>query len=157
MLLWAFVGAVYGIAVWHRLERQFVRHALPTPEPRSTRRPCRPRLGGARPALVGLVRNASMSGNRPTTWHEYRRQRTRCLLICLGGVPAAALLGLIVPAAFPILVIAWFAGSLWSSMVLSYFKCPRCGKPFIIRASGGYNGFARKCLNCGLPKWSEPA
>jgi hypothetical protein len=31
LLLWAFVGALYGIAVWHRLERQCVRHALPTP------------------------------------------------------------------------------------------------------------------------------
>ena len=32
--------------------------------------------------------------------------------------------------------------------------CPRCGLPFL-RGPSGENGFARQCLNCGLPKW-EP-
>jgi len=31
--------------------------------------------------------------------------------------------------------------------------CPRCGLPFL-RGPAGENGFARRCLNCGLPKWA---
>ena len=99
-----------------------------------------------------------MSSNKPTTWLEYRRQRTLCLFVCLGGIPAAALISMVIPNAGVVSVvgIAWFVSSVWLSMSLSYFKCPRCGKPFIIREGGGYNGFTRKCLNCGLPKWSAP-
>jgi hypothetical protein len=33
------------------------------------------------------------------------------------------------------------------------WPCPRCAKPFL-RGPTGSNGFARRCLNCGLPKWS---
>lgn len=35
------------------------------------------------------------------------------------------------------------------------FKCPRCNKPFYRRAAF-YNGFTRKCLNCGLKKYDVP-
>lgn len=31
--------------------------------------------------------------------------------------------------------------------------CPRCDLPFL-RGPTGENGFARHCLNCGLPKWA---
>jgi predicted RNA-binding Zn-ribbon protein involved in translation (DUF1610 family) len=106
---------------------------------------------------TGIGRATRRAPNPPSTWAEYKWQRNRFLLICFGGFLAAALVGMIVPAAFPIFLIAWFAGSVWSSMTLSYFKCPACGKPFIIRESGGHNGFTSKCLNCGLAKWSGPA
>jgi predicted nucleic acid-binding Zn-ribbon protein len=37
---------------------------------------------------------------------------------------------------------------------LQNFRCPRCGEKF--GSSGFYhNVFARKCLNCGLPKYSS--
>lgn len=98
-----------------------------------------------------------MAPNPRTTWAEYKWRRKRFLLICFGGFLAASLGSFIVPAAVPIFLLAWFVGFVWSSMTLSYFRCPACGKPFIIRKTGGYNGFTSKCLNCGLPKWSEPA
>jgi len=90
-------------------------------------------------------------------WLEYKHQRNRCLLICLGGIPAAAAIGLVLPSIAPLAITAWFVASIWFSMKLSYFKCPRCEKPFIISKTRGYNGFTQKCLNCGLPKWSDPA
>lgn len=41
----------------------------------------------------------------------------------------------------------------------SYWKCPRCQKPFFRspRWYGTliYNLFAQQCANCGLPKWAE--
>ena len=48
----------------------------------------------------------------------------------------------------------------------SNFACPRCGKPFFRRfddrpwrRSWVHNPFARRCMHCGLPKWSgrDPA
>lgn len=93
----------------------------------------------------------------PSTWARYRFERNRCLLIVFGGFALAALISILIPGAYLFLLPVWFAASVWSSMTLSYFKCPQCGKPFIIKESGGYNGFTSKCLNCGLRKWSSPA
>ena len=40
------------------------------------------------------------------------------------------------------------------------FRCPRCGKWFHTRTTpapiGQTNPFARMCLNCGLPRWTDP-
>src|SRR5271170_5693084 len=98
-----------------------------------------------------------MYRSAPTTWLEYKQKRSRLLMICLGGFLAVAVIGLFIPRIVPIVGTIWFVVSVWSSMAFSYFKCPRCGKPFIIKESGGYNGFTRKCLNCELPKWSTPS
>jgi predicted RNA-binding Zn-ribbon protein involved in translation (DUF1610 family) len=97
-----------------------------------------------------------MAPNPRTTWAQYKWQRMRFLLICFGGLFATLVVGLVIPVLVPICLIAWFIGFVWSSMTLSYFKCPACARPFIIRETGGYNGFTSKCLNCGLPKWAEP-
>ncbi|MGI8788312.1 MAG: hypothetical protein ACR2HG_11185 [Pyrinomonadaceae bacterium] len=41
----------------------------------------------------------------------------------------------------------------------THWKCPRCGQPFFRRPDWlgkiFYNLFARRCMNCGLPKWAE--
>jgi endogenous inhibitor of DNA gyrase (YacG/DUF329 family) len=41
----------------------------------------------------------------------------------------------------------------------SYWKCPRCQKPFFRssrwRGTLMYPIFTRQCMNCGLPKWAE--
>jgi ribosomal protein L37E len=43
-----------------------------------------------------------------------------------------------------------FAGSqVWRVM----WRCPRCGRQFFF--SGLINVFARRCMHCGLPKWSQ--
>src|SRR5579859_2425675 len=39
-----------------------------------------------------------------------------------------------------------------------YWSCPRCGKPFHMRVgrlARWQNVFARRCVNCGLPKWVD--
>ena len=37
---------------------------------------------------------------------------------------------------------------------LTYWRCPRCSKPFFTRLLWG-NLFAHRCLHCGLAKWSD--
>jgi hypothetical protein len=89
-------------------------------------------------------------------WTEYRGIR-RCaylplmvfLLGILGAIAApvlqveAAVLG-----ALPVLVVYGSGLTRW--------PCPRCGKPFH-STRWGYNAFARRCLNCGLPRWADPS
>ena len=51
--------------------------------------------------------------------------------------------------------LAWMGALVIVGNLAIGFRCPRCGEPFF-RWSWGYNGFARKCVHCGLPKWAEP-
>ena len=34
-----------------------------------------------------------------------------------------------------------------------YLPCPRCGQAFL-KGPSGHSGFARRCVNCNLPKWA---
>jgi len=94
-------------------------------------------------------------------WQDYRRMRRRLLWVVLGGL---LLLGLsILPAATrhsakPVLAaLAVVVGTtLWASVSLSTFPCPRCGKPFALDKNTR-DGFTRACLHCQLPKWSNPS
>jgi hypothetical protein len=88
-------------------------------------------------------------------WGDYRRRRRWFLRVVVGGVVIAALLaalstwltlGIVV---FWVLGVPWIISVLVVAVLLQFFKCPRCHQPF----SNG-NPFARKCLHCGLPKWS---
>jgi hypothetical protein len=47
----------------------------------------------------------------------------------------------------------WFIGSAVVVIRRSLFRCPRCRKPFY-RRRFWKNDFARRCMNCGLPKWA---
>jgi hypothetical protein len=35
------------------------------------------------------------------------------------------------------------------------FRCPRCGQKYDRRSRFNLNGFAKKCVYCGLPKYSS--
>jgi hypothetical protein len=92
-------------------------------------------------------------------WQDYRRRSRLGLLLFLGYVPGVALLGLPLTLLFssgiPILVVAgaWMlALSVIGNRGLAW-RCPRCGEHFF-RGSWYYNSFARRCVHCGLPKWS---
>lgn len=37
---------------------------------------------------------------------------------------------------------------------MKQFRCPRCGKPFF-QARWYHNDVARRCVHCGLKKWSD--
>jgi hypothetical protein len=52
-------------------------------------------------------------------------------------------------------IIPYILALLIISNLASNFRCPRCGSRFYAWGPWGlgHNGFARKCRNCGLPKW----
>ena len=94
-------------------------------------------------------------------WQDYRQRRKRLLWVVVGGLAVFGLSFLPAKAwhsgkpVFAALVL--FAGAaLWSSLSVSAFPCPLCGKPFThddhIR-----DEFTQECVHCGFPKWSNPA
>ena len=95
-------------------------------------------------------------------WMEYRRVQWRSLglvvlLFWAGGALSTALLEAVVPQAprwaWPAAVLPWVIAAIAASQPAIKAPCPRCGKPF--HATFWYhNGFARRCIHCGLPKWS---
>jgi hypothetical protein len=99
-----------------------------------------------------------MSPSSP--WNEYRRRRAVCWLAMILWMPAtlAAVpfspngLGLAAPM-FVVFILGGVVVNRLGHRVL-HFPCPRCLRPFF-QASWYYNYFARRCLHCGLPKWSE--
>jgi len=64
-----------------------------------------------------------------------------------------ALVGVCLVTAFGFLIFTWHRWAAW--------PCPRCKLPFCIVGRNIYaltwrNPFARKCVNCGLKKWTCP-
>ena len=54
---------------------------------------------------------------------------------------------------FPIIAI-WFVFVVAADYAALSFSCPRCDKPFF-RTLFFRNGFAKKCVHCGLQKWAD--
>jgi hypothetical protein len=98
-------------------------------------------------------------------WDEYKRLRSFCFLIWLGGVPFLAVLSYLLGLASPrfaeyvffILGLAWIVSWIYFAASLQSWSCPRCGNRF--SATWWYNKsiFARKCVHCGLRKFEVPA
>ncbi len=94
-------------------------------------------------------------------WEEYRRRRKVWLFAVIGYVPivfAVALLSMSLFSTFtPAFVVAfvWMAFLAIAGNLVIRFPCPRCGKWFFARW-WYYNGFARRCVHCGLPKYTDP-
>jgi hypothetical protein len=53
-----------------------------------------------------------------------------------------------------VLELCWIAVFFVTAIRLQSFRCPRCGEKFFV-SSKYHNVFARRCLNCGLPKYSN--
>jgi hypothetical protein len=49
----------------------------------------------------------------------------------------------------------WITASFITGFRAQRFRCPQCGKPFFV-GRWAVNNWARRCVHCGLPKWSEP-
>src|SRR5262245_52533269 len=109
-----------------------------------------------------------MEGEYSQEWTELRRLRTRMLILVLALIATVMFMPVVNLAAdqlSPLFGFGWVA--IWAILVLrllftvgehTYWSCPRCGKSFH-RLFGSFwnwdNPFARRCLNCGLPKWME--
>jgi hypothetical protein len=94
-------------------------------------------------------------------WRDLRRRSLifwlAYLTMVAGGVTAfqftpASDLGhlAIIGAGISLLMASVAAGAYRSS-----FRCPRCGK-FFFESRFMHHTFARKCMNCGLPRGAEP-
>jgi hypothetical protein len=93
-------------------------------------------------------------------WNEYKRRRNLFLLALLGYMPVVATLGSLIARVFhtetlfPIVAFGWMGFLAISALRLNCWPCPRCGKWFA--ATWWYrNPFARRCVHCGLPKYSN--
>jgi hypothetical protein len=95
-------------------------------------------------------------------WTGYQRTRTRSTRLFLalffgGGVATAALVAAAGDRApewlGPVAILPWIVAAIVKSQAAIRAPCPRCGQPFN-STTWGHNGFARRCLHCGLPKWS---
>jgi MFS family permease len=131
--------------------------------------------GVGREAAAGaghLADPLSTSSNRAQksyadSWRLYRRlRRTQWIgvLIPLVGVPLFFTLDRWIPLAAellaPISLTAGFITLVVARIRLGRFRCPRCTEDFFRRRTRWLeysNPFARRCLNCGLPKWAEEA
>src|SRR5947208_2186536 len=92
-------------------------------------------------------------------WKEYRRRYRLFFTIFLSYVPGVAAIGILVTrwsgSEVPIYFVAgaWMLAFAVTSVRLSTFPCPRCGKWFFA-AWYFHNPLARRCVHCGLPKWA---
>jgi hypothetical protein len=93
------------------------------------------------------------------SWKGYRKRRRLFWIVFLTYLPGASFIGILLERIFnseyPIYVVAilWMIAFAVTGLRLTYWKCPRCDNHFF--AKRWYvNQFARKCLHCGLPKWT---
>jgi hypothetical protein len=103
-------------------------------------------------------------------WRDYRKRRfvlwtvvltfIPCIItsVFLIGAPLSALTGIdAYYFVLPILVF-WTIMLMVAYLRLQFFCCPRCGKwfftTFFLWLFLSHRPFARKCVNCDLPKWA---
>jgi hypothetical protein len=95
-------------------------------------------------------------------WREYRKRRNLALFAFLGYMPVVFLIGVVAIRLFQTTVPFYVAAFSWmifyavASLRCSSFRCPRCGKWFFAKW-WYHNGFARRCVHCGLPKYASLA
>lgn len=91
-------------------------------------------------------------------WRRYRRLRMLSLLFLLPFAAGILLiefpdsLALRIP--FSIAKLFGFVG-VCAWFLLNFFRCPRCGKLFEITWWYNLSIFTRKCVHCGLKKFSD--
>jgi hypothetical protein len=106
-------------------------------------------------------RVAGLVSDYQEEWSDYRKRRNRFVLVFLTYVPVVGVsmvvTGRLIHTATPgiALAIGWMVLFAVTGIRLQRFPCPRCGEAFFARGIY-HNIFARKCLNCGLAKYSGP-
>lgn len=96
-----------------------------------------------------------------SAWADYKRRRRWLFGVWLGGFFLIAALGRLLSASglgggavFGLLAPLWLFSFLLVTVRMNTFPCPRCHRWFFA-TWWCRNPLSRKCLNCGLPKWSE--
>ena len=99
-----------------------------------------------------------------TAWHDYGRRRNWFWGVYLGGFFGIVGLGLLSfnspvgefmkGLVFCVLAPMWMIGFVVTSFRCQFFRCPRCHQRFF-GTWWYHNSFARRCVHCGLPKWTE--
>lgn len=98
-------------------------------------------------------------------WREYRRRRFLAYGFAAAWLPfGIAMMSLqddptIRPYVLPIVLAYMFLGFGIAGLRLSFWPCPRCGRPFSLTTFWRYKHFNPSCRHCGLPKWApcDPA
>lgn len=93
-------------------------------------------------------------------WKRYKFWRKLALLALAGFFPVILLARVIarifdLPVLFIIITFAWFLLIGTAGTEVSYWRCPRCGKPFSITSWYRMGAYARRCVHCGLHKYSN--
>jgi hypothetical protein len=93
-------------------------------------------------------------------WERYRKLRNTAVLLWLGILPfiwALQLLHRMVLSEeiFGALIVLYVLFWLVSAIRLEFFRCPRCGRPFSMTWWINLSFLARRCVHCGLKKFSE--
>ena len=97
---------------------------------------------------------------RTSAWDDYRSRRRWFFFILLSGTPVVVLTSILLNKVFHssgpfyIIGLAWMIFFVTVSIRLVLFRCPRCRRFFFFTGYSS-NHFARRCVHCGLPKWSE--
>jgi hypothetical protein len=92
-------------------------------------------------------------------WEDYRRRRRWKLVLFLSYVPVVGAFALLVvhlhapEALIPASAICGMVAFAVAQVRVASWRCPRCREAFF-RARWYHNGFAKKCVHCGLRKWS---
>lgn len=95
-------------------------------------------------------------------WDEYRKRRNLATIAFVGYVPVVYLVADLAFKLFHTSVpgyafaAAWMLFIIISSNRVVWFPCPRCGKRFFAKW-WYHNMFARRCVHCGLRKYSDGA
>jgi Zn ribbon nucleic-acid-binding protein len=99
-------------------------------------------------------------GRYDAEWEIYRRLRLSAVLLALGIPPLLAAFVLLSRTAnartfLGILVILYAALFFITQLRFTFFLCPRCHKWFSRTWRFDKGIFARKCVHCGLKKFSD--
>jgi hypothetical protein len=94
-------------------------------------------------------------------WRSYRAwRRLEWFAILVAFAVAAYEMFVLRNAALDVAMYAWLFVGTYAMGRVGKFRCPRCHESFHSRTTpapiGRVNPFARRCLNCGLPKWTDP-
>ena len=97
--------------------------------------------------------------NYVQAWKEYKRRRNQYLGTILAYLIIVPILVFLVERHRNEVLFFAIATPLVALLIYTHecflaFRCPRCGKKYDRRWRFKFNGFAKKCVYCGLPKYS---